>query len=104
MIVSGEEVTVGDFVATEFHPDEVGEITDIERGLPVVTVTKGPYMGRVRRCLYPGQLLTTATKGGEHMMAHKDYSTPLRTTPEGEETDTDADEQQTTVPDAEARA
>lgn len=59
MIANGDEVTSGDFVATEFHPDEVGVITAVgERGLPVVEVTAGPYKGRIRNSLYPGQMLT----------------------------------------------
>jgi hypothetical protein len=66
IISSGQEVTVGEEVALEFHPDEIGIITGVhpERGLPAVKVTEGPNRGRVRALVFPSEILMKR-KGGE---------------------------------------
>lgn len=58
-ISSGQEVRVGDEVALEFHPDEIGVITGVAdgRGLPVIEITAGPNRGRVRPAVSPAQIL-----------------------------------------------
>lgn len=63
MVSSGQEVTVGDEVALEFHPDEVGVITGVhpERGLPVVEIIAGPNRGKVRPLVYPAEILMKRT-------------------------------------------
>ncbi|WP_020519379.1 hypothetical protein [Catelliglobosispora koreensis] len=72
IISSGQEVTVGDAVALEFHPDEIGVITGIhpERGLPAVKVTEGPNRGRTRPLVFPSEILMKCG-GGDSAM--KDY-------------------------------
>lgn len=59
MVCSGQEVTVGDEVALEFHPDEVGVITGVHpgRGLPTVEITEGPNRGKIRPVVFPHQIL-----------------------------------------------
>lgn len=59
IVASGQEVGVGDEVALEFHPDEVGVITGMhpERGLPTVRVTEGPNRGQVRLLVFPAEIL-----------------------------------------------
>ncbi|HZM80436.1 MAG TPA: hypothetical protein VFC19_32265 [Candidatus Limnocylindrales bacterium] len=58
-ISSGQEVGIGDEVALEFHPDEIGVITGVAdgRGLPVVEIVAGPNRGRVRSEVSPAQIL-----------------------------------------------
>lgn len=77
IISSGQEVTVGDEVALEFHPDEIGIITGVhgERGLPTVKVTEGPNRGRTRAVVYPSEILMKRG-GGETPMSAKDFSAP----------------------------
>ena len=58
-ISSGQEVGIGDEVALEFHPDEIGVITGVAggRGLPVVEIVAGPNRGRVRPEVSPASIL-----------------------------------------------
>ena len=58
-ISSGQEVGIGDEVALEFHPDEIGVITGVAegRGLPVVQILSGPNRGRVRPEVSPASIL-----------------------------------------------
>lgn len=58
-ISSGQVVGIGDEVALEFHPDEIGVITGVVdgRGLPTVEILEGPNRGRVRPVVYPAQIL-----------------------------------------------
>jgi hypothetical protein len=86
IVSSGQVVTVGDEVALEFHPDEIGVITGVHpgRGLPAVLVTEGPNRGRTRPLVFPSEILLR-WGGGDAPI--KDYSTPLRTQPEEEKQD-----------------
>jgi hypothetical protein len=65
MVASGQEVTVGDEVALEFHPDEVGVITGVhaERGLPVVEIIEGPNLGKVLPMVFHAQILRKRVGG-----------------------------------------
>lgn len=59
IVASGQEVGVGDEVALDFHPDEIGIITGVnsERGLPIVRITDGPNKGLVRAVVFPNHIV-----------------------------------------------